>query len=126
MVAAIEQGFPQREIHRSAYAYQQAVERKEKIITGVNEFTAHDEKPVATLVIGEGAAARQKQALAELKQRRNQARVQSTLEALAGAAATTGNLMPYFLKCIRAEATLGEMCDVLRRAFGTYEEPPFG
>lgn len=126
MVAAIEQGFPQREIHRAAYAYQQAVENKEKIITGVNEFAAPGEKPVETLAIGEGAAARQKRALAELKQQRDPARAQSTLAALAGAADTDENLMPYFLNCVRAGATLGEMCDALRRVFGTYLEPAFG
>ncbi|MGH9378983.1 MAG: methylmalonyl-CoA mutase family protein, partial [Terriglobia bacterium] len=125
MVAAIERGFPQREIHEAAYAYQQAIERKEKIIVGVNDYVTADDQPIETLVIDESVEIRQKQALAELRKRRDAARVQSTLEALASAATTDHNLMPYLLNCVRAYATLGEMCDVLRRVFGTYTEPAF-
>jgi methylmalonyl-CoA mutase N-terminal domain/subunit len=125
MVTAIEKGFPQKEIHDAAYAYQQAVERKEKIIVGVNDFVAEEERPVDILVIDEAIAARQREKLAELKKKRDNARVRQTLDALGGAAATDRNLMPYILECVRAYATLGEMCDVLRRVFGTYEEPTF-
>ncbi|MGH9400812.1 MAG: methylmalonyl-CoA mutase family protein, partial [Terriglobia bacterium] len=125
MVAAIEKGFPQGEIHDAAYAYHQAVERKEKTIVGVNEYITSDSRPIETLVIDERAAARQRQALQELKRGRDPSRAQSTLEALASAAQTEENLMPYFLNCVRAYATLGEMCEILRRVFGTYEEPAF-
>jgi methylmalonyl-CoA mutase, N-terminal domain len=125
MVAAIEQGFPQREIHDSAYAYQRAVERKEKIVPGVNEFLTPDERPIETLVIGEEAAARQKRELAALRKSRDPVRVQSALESLGAAASTDRNLMPCILNCVRSYATLGEMCDVLRKVFGTYEEPAF-
>lgn len=125
MVAAIEKGFPQREIHEAAYAYQQAVERKEKIIVGVNDFVAEEERPVDILVIDGAIAQRQRERLAGLKKQRDAERVQQTLEALGSAAQTDRNLMPYILECVRAYATLGEMCDVLRRVFGTYEEPAF-
>ena len=125
MVAAIEKGFPQREIHEAAYAYQRAVERKEKIIVGVNDFIAEEEQPVDILVIDESIARRQREKLAGLKKKRGGTRVQSTLEALGSAAATDRNLMPYILGCVRAYATLGEICDVLRKVFGTYEEPAF-
>jgi methylmalonyl-CoA mutase, N-terminal domain len=125
MVAAIEKGFPQREIHDAAYAYQQAVERKEKIVVGVNDFVAQEDRPVDILVIDERIASRQKDKLAALKKKRDNARVRDTLDALGGAAETDRNLMPYILECVRAYATLGEMCDVLRRVFGTYEEPAF-
>ncbi|HZT70747.1 MAG TPA: methylmalonyl-CoA mutase family protein [Terriglobia bacterium] len=125
MVAAIEKGFPQKEIHDAAYAYQQAVEHKEKIIVGVNDFVAEEDRPVDILVIDEAIAARQRQKLVELKKKRDNARVRQTLDALGGAATTHRNLMPYILECVRAYATLGEMCDVLRRVFGTYEEPAF-
>ncbi|HEV2417427.1 MAG TPA: methylmalonyl-CoA mutase family protein [Terriglobia bacterium] len=125
MVAAIEKGFPQREIHEAAYAYQQAVESKEKIIVGVNSYLAREEQPVERLAIDESAAVRQNEALREIKRRRDPLRVQSTLESLASAASTPENLMPYFLNCVRADATLGEICGVLRRVFGTYEEPAF-
>ncbi len=125
MVAAIEKSYPQHEIHEAAYAYQKAVERKEKIVVGVNDFVSDEKRPIEILVIDESVAARQQQRLAELKQRRDNARVRSTLEALGSAAATSENLMPYLLESVRAYATLGEMCDVLRRVFGTYEEPAF-
>ena len=125
MVAAIETGYPQKEIHDAAYAYQQAVERKEEIIVGVNEFASEDERPITLLVIDENVARLQRQKLTELRKRRDNLRVQAVLEALGSAASTDANLMPYILAAVRAYATLGEMCDVLRKVFGTYEEPAF-
>jgi len=125
MVAAIEKSFPQREIHEAAYAYQQVVERKEKVVVGVNDFVAEEDRPVDILVIDEAIAKRQQEKLAALKKKRDNARVRQTLEALGGAAGSDRNLMPYILECVRAYATLGEMCDVLRKVFGTYEEPAF-
>ena len=125
MVAAIEKGFPQREIHEAAYAYQRQLERKEKLIVGVNEFVTEEKRPIDILVIDEGVAEAQRRKLAELRKQRDNARVQSSLEALGSAAGTDRNLMPYILECVRTYATLGEMCDVLRGAFGIYEEPAF-
>ena len=125
MVAAIEKGFPQREIHEAAYTYQKAIERKEKIMVGVNDFVSDEKRPMDILMIDESTAREQRRRLAELKKTRDNARVQASLEALGSAASTDQNLMPYLLECVRAYATLGEMCDVLRKAFGTYEEPAF-
>ena len=125
MVAAIEKSFPQKEIHDAAYAYQQAVERKEAIIVGVNDFVTEEERPITLLVIDENVARHQRQKLEQLKKQRDNSRVQATLESLRNAAATDVNLMPYILESVRAYATLGEMCDILRRVFGTYEEPAF-
>jgi methylmalonyl-CoA mutase N-terminal domain/subunit len=125
MVAAVEKGYPQKEIHEAAYAYQRAVEEKEKIVVGVNDFLSEEKQAVDILVIDEAIAKRQCEKIAELKKHRDNTRVQSSLDALAGAAGTDRNLMPYILECVRAYATLGEMCDVLRKVFGTYEEPAF-
>jgi methylmalonyl-CoA mutase N-terminal domain/subunit len=125
MVAAIETGYPQKEIHDAAYAYQQAVERKEEVIVGVNEFVTAEERPITLLVIDENVARLQWRKLEELRKRRDNLRVQTALEALGSAASSDANLMPYILEAVRAYATLGEMCDVLRRVFGTYEEPAF-
>ncbi len=125
MVAAIEKGYPQREIHEAAYAYQQAVERKEKIIIGVNEFSSSENRPVEILTIDEDVGRRQREKLAALRKKRDASRLRQTLEALGSAATTDRNLMPYLLECVRAYATLGEMCEVLRRVFGTYQEPAF-
>ena len=125
MVPALERGYPQKEIHEAAYAYQQAVERKEKIIVGVNDFVTEENRPIEILSIDESVARRQRERLDQLRRQRDNTRVQSALEALGSAAATDTNLMPYFLEGVRAYATVGEMCDVLRKVFGTYEEPAF-
>jgi methylmalonyl-CoA mutase N-terminal domain/subunit len=125
MVAAIEKGFPQKEIHNAAYAYQQAIESKKAIIVGVNDFVTEEDRPITLLVIDESVARHQRHKLEQLKKQRDGGRVEATLASLASAAATDVNLMPYILECVRAYATVGEMCDVLRRVFGTYEEPAF-
>ena len=92
---------------------------------GVNDFVTKEERPIALLVIDEDVARHQRQNLEQLKKQRDNSRVLATLEAFGNAAATDANLMPYILESVRAYATLGEMCDVLRRVFGTYEEPAF-
>ncbi len=126
MVAAIEKGFPQREIHDASYKYQKAVERKEKIIVGVNEFVMEDEPPIEILLIDESVAGRQIEQLERLRQTRDNGRVRTTLEDLRRAAtANNVNMMPGILECVRAYATLGEICDVLREVYGVYEEPAF-
>src|SRR5271167_1197666 len=94
MVAAIEKGFPQKEIHEAAYAYQKQLERKEKFIVGVNQFVTEEKRPIDILVIDEGVARAQRHKLSELRKQRDNARVQSTLEALGSAAGTDRNLMP--------------------------------
>ena len=125
MVAAIERAFPQKEIHDASYAYQQEVERGDKTIVGVNQYVGEEKRPIEILQIDEGVARRQTQRLIDLRKRRDTRRVASSLESLGAAARTDQNLMPLMLECVRAYATVGEMCDVLRRVFGTYEEPPF-
>jgi methylmalonyl-CoA mutase, N-terminal domain len=124
MVAAIERGFPQREIAEASYRFQQAVESGDKIIVGVNDFVQRDEPPIEILYIDEGAADTQLARLEALRRSRNAARVQETLDALRQAAAGTENLMPRLLDAVRAYATLGEMCDALREVWGEYEETP--
>ena len=126
MVEAVEKGFPQREIHEAAYAYQRAVEAQEKLIVGVNAFADQEpQRPIDLLVINEEAVGHQRARLQKLRETRDQRQVQSSLQALSGAAQGNENLMPYLLDCVRAYVTLGEMCDTLRRIFGTYEEPAF-
>jgi methylmalonyl-CoA mutase, N-terminal domain len=126
MVAAIEKGFPQREIQDASYEYQKAIERKEKIIVGVNDFVMENEPPIEILLIDEAVTGRQLEQLCRLRETRDNGRVRTTLEALRGAAAKNDvNMMPYILDCVRAYATLGEMCDTLRGVYGVYEEPTF-
>jgi methylmalonyl-CoA mutase N-terminal domain/subunit len=124
MVEAIERGFPQKEIAESAYRFQQSVERKEKIIVGVNDFVQADEPPIEILYIDETASERQLAKLAALKQRRDAGQVERSLDALRRTARTRENLMPPILDAVRAYATIGEMCDALREVWGEYEEVP--
>src|SRR6266404_5313099 len=121
MVAAIERGFPQREIAEAAYRYQVAVDKKEKIIVGVNDFVA-EEKPLDILQIDETVAERQAVRLKKLRGDRSQAEVDRRLHALRTAAKGTDNLMPFLYEAVKSYATLGEICDALRDVFGTYEE----
>jgi methylmalonyl-CoA mutase N-terminal domain/subunit len=131
MVKAIEHGFPQKEIAEASYAYQRAVEKKEKIIVGVNEYVV-DETPQEILYIDETAREQQTAKLKKLRARRSQESVDRTLKALRAAAAeepravrgqlSAANTMPYILDCVRAYATVGEICAALRDVMGTYTE----
>ncbi len=122
MVAAIERGFPQREIAEASYRYQLAVDRKEKVIVGVNDYVVEEETALPILQIDESVARQQSKALADLRRERDNRRVTQTLKDLGAAARGTKNTMPCILECVRAYATLGEICDTLREVFGTYEE----
>jgi methylmalonyl-CoA mutase N-terminal domain/subunit len=124
MVEAIERGFPQKEIAESAYRFQQAVERREKIIVGVNDFVQPDEPPIEILYIDESAGEKQLAKLEALRRARSNDAVLRALDGLRAAARTTDNLMPRILDAVRAYATVGEMCDALREVWGEYEEVP--
>jgi methylmalonyl-CoA mutase N-terminal domain/subunit len=124
MVEAIERGFPQKEIAESAYRFQQSVERREKVIVGVNDFVQEDEPPIEILYIDESASETQLAKLDRLKKTRNADAVSRALDQLRGAARTSENVMPPILEAVRAYATVGEMCDALREVWGEYEEVP--
>jgi methylmalonyl-CoA mutase N-terminal domain/subunit len=123
MVAAVEKGFPQREIQEAAFAFQKAVERGEKVIVGVNDYVM-EEKPLPILYIDERVGAEQVASVAAVKARRDGAAVRAALAGLQEAARGAGNLMYPIIEAARAYATIGEMCDALRAVFGEYEEPP--
>jgi methylmalonyl-CoA mutase, N-terminal domain len=121
MIPAMEQGYPQREIADASYRYQVSVDRKEKIIVGVNEFTGQ-EKPIEILRIDESVRAQQAKQLRKLRSERSSDEVARQLTALRKAAQGTENLMPHIYAAVKAYATLGEICDSLRDVFGTHEE----
>jgi methylmalonyl-CoA mutase N-terminal domain/subunit len=123
MVVAIERGYPQREIQEAAFQFQRAVERKEKIIVGVNEYVM-DEKPFPILYIDEKVAEEQIGRLQALRSSRDNEKVRAVLGRLQEVARGTGNVMDPILESARAYATLGEMCDALREVWGEYVEPP--
>jgi methylmalonyl-CoA mutase N-terminal domain/subunit len=124
MVAAIEQGYPQKAIADSAYLLQQAIERHDKIIVGVNDFVADAEEPIPTLYIDEAAAGRQLAKLETVRRTRDAGRVARALDDLRTVAAGRGNTMEPILAAVRAYATVGEMCDALREVWGEFEEVP--
>jgi methylmalonyl-CoA mutase N-terminal domain/subunit len=121
MVPAIERSYPQREIAEASYRYQVAVDKKEKIIVGVNDYVAA-EKPLDTLQIDESVATRQAERLLKLRADRSKAEVDRRLNALRKAAQGKDNLMPFLFDAVKAYATVGEICDTMREVFGTYEE----
>ncbi|MBA3888812.1 MAG: methylmalonyl-CoA mutase, partial [Acidobacteria bacterium] len=124
MVEAIEQGYPQREVAEASYRFQQAVEMRDKVIVGVNGYVQEDEPPHPILYIDETTYDKQLAALARLRQTRDNDAVARTLDALRGTARGGGNTMYPLIECVRAYATVGEMCDALRDVWGEYEEIP--
>jgi methylmalonyl-CoA mutase, N-terminal domain len=124
MVEAIEQGYPQREIAEASYRFQQAVEKRDKVIVGVNDFVQADEPPMPILYIDDTTAEKQLARLVDLRKTRDNDAVRAALDSLRETARSTGNTMYPLLDCVRAYATVGEMCDALREVWGEYEEVP--
>jgi len=126
MVAAIERGFPQREIQDSAYQYQKAVERGEQVIVGVNKYEMTDEPSgVPILVIDESVRTHQLERLEQTRTQRDPGAVTKALDRLKLAAQNNENTMAATIEAVRAYATLGEICSALRDVYGIYEEPAF-
>jgi methylmalonyl-CoA mutase, N-terminal domain len=123
MIRAIETGFPQREIREAAWHYQREIERKERIIVGVNEYVMEDEEPLDLLVIDPSVEKRQIERLRDLRASRDQTRWQEALDGLRKAAIAQDNLMPPLIEAVKAYATVGEICNALKDVFGEYEEP---
>jgi methylmalonyl-CoA mutase N-terminal domain/subunit len=126
MVAAIERGFPQREIQDSAYQYQKAVERRDQVIVGVNKYAMTDEPAeVPILVIDESVRTHQVERLEQTRTQRDAGAVANALDKLKLAASRNENTMPATIDAVRAYVTLGEICSALRDVYGIYEEPAF-
>ena len=122
VTAAIEKGFIQQEIQNSAYKYQKNIEEGSKIVVGVNKFKIKEGAPKGLLRVNPKVGRRQVEKLNKLKSERNNEKVKDNLEQLKKTAGTSKNLMPIILDCVRSYATLGEICDVLRKVFGEYRE----
>ena len=129
MVSAIEQGIPQREIADSSYDYQKAMNLGKKNTVGINIFNEESAKfrrgSIDTLKINKAGIKYQQDRLKQVKKTRSIHKVDETLNALSEAAKGKENIMPYILNCVRAYATVGEMCNTLKTVFGTYREPVF-
>ena len=123
MIAAIEAGFPQREIIIAANRYQAEIEKRERIITGVNEFVSREDNDIDTLRIEPRIEKEQRDRLASIRQRRDDSEVSDALDLLRNALRSRENVMPGMLQAVKAYATLGEIVDVLQKEYGFYEEP---
>jgi methylmalonyl-CoA mutase N-terminal domain/subunit len=135
MVAAIEKGYPQKEIAEASYQFQRANEAREKITVGANEFVVDEPSP-HILYIGEEVAQAQTKKLNALRARRSNEEVHRRLDALKKAAAqepkagdngqiSPANTMPFIVEAVKAYATVGEICEALREVYGTYTETAF-
>jgi methylmalonyl-CoA mutase N-terminal domain/subunit len=122
MIKAIESGFVQSEIQRAAYDFQRAVETKEQIMVGVNDFVAIEERGIPTLCIDAEIERNQVQRLQALRAKRNSPKTKAALAELEHRARTTENLLPAILAAVEAYATVGEISDTLRRVYGEYQE----
>ncbi len=123
MVAAIERNFPQQEIANAAYNFQKQLERKEKIMVGVNKYATKEALPVELLQMDPALEEKQIERLSRVKNQRNQPRVKESLEQLGEAASGNKNVMPFLIDAVKEYATLQECCDVFRKVFGTYRDP---
>ncbi|WP_439506653.1 acyl-CoA mutase large subunit family protein [Sediminibacterium sp.] len=119
-VSAIEEGFMQEEIARSAFEYQRNIESGDKIIVGVNKFTIDKENPVPGFKIDDSIRQLQTAKLTELKSKRNQTKVDQCLSAIKAAAAGSSNLMPLVVEAVETYCTLGEIADTLRQVYGEH------
>jgi methylmalonyl-CoA mutase N-terminal domain/subunit len=122
MIKAIETGFVQMEIQRAAYDFQRAVETKDQIVVGVNDFVANEERTIPTLRIDAGIERNQVERLRALRARRDASKSAAALAELERRAGTTENLLPAILAAVEADATVGEISDTLRRVYGEYQE----
>ncbi len=121
-VAAIEEGFMQREIQESAYRYQKEIEAGERVVVGVNRFTGGADQPMDLLKVDPAVGERQLNRLKAVRLNRDQRKVAEALQQLRKGALSRDNLMPYLLEAVKAYATLGEICGIFREIFGEYQQ----
>jgi methylmalonyl-CoA mutase, N-terminal domain len=122
VLRSIETGYIQQEIQKSAFEYQQAVDAGEQVVVGVNRYETTEEKPIPTLRIDPEIERTQVARLQALRARRNSAKATAAIAEIERRARTTENLMPAILDAVESYATVGEISDALRRAFGEYQE----
>ena len=121
-VSAIEKGYIQKEIQESAYRYQKEIEKGERVVVGVNRFQVQEEKPKNLLRVDPSVRIAQIEKLKKLRSQRDQGEVEKALAELKRTAEGSDNIMYPILNAVKAYATLGEICDVLREVFGEYQQ----
>jgi methylmalonyl-CoA mutase N-terminal domain/subunit len=125
MVEAVERGYPQREITEASFHFQQQVEEGEKIVVGINKYATSEQAPIPTLAIDPDVERKQIARLVETRTTRDRGRWNESVDALRAAAKSGDELMPRFLECARANASVGEQVLVLKEVFGEYHDPGY-
>ena len=125
-LAAIEKGYLQNEIQDAAYRYQMEIEKKERIVVGVNAFQSEEKVDLERLKVDPAIERGQKERLADLRKNRDTLKAQALLDTLEKAARGNENLMPLLVTCVENDLTLGEICGVLRKVWGEYQPPVWG
>lgn len=120
--SAIEKGYMQQEIMDASYNYQKEIESGKRIIVGMNKFQVEEPRPTGLLRVDPIVGQLQENKIAKLKEKRDTAKVEETLAALKKSCSTNENLMPYIVDAVKAYATLGEICNVMRDVFGEYKQ----
>ena len=121
-VNAIEQGFIQEEIARSAYAFQRGVENKEKIIVGLNQFQTSDHEKIPVFRVDDSIRQLQVEKLKRLRKQRSNSNAENSLARIREYAVSGDNLMPAVIEAVESYCTLGEIADTLRSVFGEYRQ----
>jgi len=122
MLKAIERGFVQQEIQNAAYEFQKSVDSKEQVLVGVNAFTVDHENPVSLQKIDPELERRQVERLRAFRAKRDQAKAEAAVRKIDEAARNGDNLMPIIVEAVENNATVGEICDSMRKVFGEYKE----
>jgi methylmalonyl-CoA mutase N-terminal domain/subunit len=125
MVEAVERGYPQREITEASFHFQQQVEEGEKVVVGTNKYATAEEAPIPTLAIDPDVERKQTERLVDTRKTRDPGRWNESIDALRQAAKSGDELMPRFLECARANASVGEQVLVLKEVFGEYHDPGY-
>jgi methylmalonyl-CoA mutase N-terminal domain/subunit len=120
---AIKKGYIQREIQRSAYDYQKAVDSGEQVVVGVNKFTTDEKLDIHLLEIDDSVEKKQIERLRRLRQDRDNEQVEQLLDRVRQVARSSDNIMPVLIEAVKAYATVGEITGALREVFGDYREP---
>lgn len=123
MVSAIEKGFPQNEIREAGYKYQKEIDDNERIIVGVNKYTAKEEQPIKTLKIEPEIEKKQVERLQAFKKNRDSNGINKALDALKTTASNGGSVIPAIIEALKLYATVGEICNAMKEIFGEYKEP---
>ncbi|MGE3260394.1 MAG: methylmalonyl-CoA mutase [Bacteriovoracia bacterium] len=123
MVEAIDEGYPQKEIAAAAYRYQQQLDRKEKVIVGVNKYTDEDDHDIPTLKIEQEKEDEQIAFVKKVKGKRNKDKLAAALKKVREDAKANKNLMPSILEAVKAYASVSEICDIFREVYGIYRDP---